>query len=99
MVSNDPFISDEIGENAATWETAGPVSRVIFIMVITERSMELTPRLLSSYAFRSSSRKDDVTFLYISNERVRNDYICHDYDTPYESHFQGADRKPESLFT
>lgn len=37
----------------ATWEMAGPVSSATFIMVITEYSMGLTPRLLSSYTFES----------------------------------------------
>lgn len=36
----------------ATWETAGPVSSAIFIMVITEYSVGLTLRLPSSYTFR-----------------------------------------------
>lgn len=35
VISNEPFISDEIGKNAATWETAGPVSSAIFITTIT----------------------------------------------------------------
>lgn len=56
MVSNDPFISDEIGggeggecRDAQRGRQAGPVSSAIFIMVITEYSMGLTPRLFSSY--------------------------------------------------